>query len=59
MISTSDLQVAPELGNIRTKDGQVTDGLDPALTLSRVNAWSAADPQHARPFGVKVQWSPT
>jgi hypothetical protein len=51
--------VAPELGTIRAKDGQVTDGLDPALSPSRVNARSAADPQHARPFGVKVLWSPT
>jgi hypothetical protein len=55
MISVVDLQVASKLGTIRTKDGQVTDGLDPALTPSRVNAWSAADPRHTRPFGAKMQ----
>jgi len=54
MISVVDLQAEPKLGTIRTKDGQVTDGLDLRANPSRMNAWSAADPRLARPFDVKV-----
>jgi hypothetical protein len=45
MISTVDLQVTPKRGTIRIRDGQVTEGVDPALTRLWMNARGAADPR--------------